>query len=62
MDSSAPAERVSDAQRELAVSSLRDHFTAGRLTREQFAARLDVALQADIAEDLARAQENLPQV
>ncbi len=62
MDSSGPSSRVSDTQREQAVISLRDHFTAGRLTREQFAARLDVAFQAEIAEDLARAQENLPQV
>jgi len=62
MDEPLPASRVSDAEREQTIISLREHLISGRLTLEDFSERVDIALRAGIAKDLARAQENLPQV
>jgi Domain of unknown function (DUF1707)/Cell wall-active antibiotics response 4TMS YvqF len=53
--------RASDADREQAVTELREHLLAGRLTLEEFSERVGAALQARSAGDLAHAQEDLPQ-
>lgn len=52
--------RVSDADRERAVVSLREHLLAGRLTLAEFSERAGAALQARVGADLARAQHDLP--
>lgn len=54
--------RVSDADRELAVASLREHLLAGRLTLDEFSERVEDALRARVGGDLARIQEDLPAV
>ena len=36
---------ISDADRERAVSSLRDHLVAGRLTLEEFSERVEAAFR-----------------
>jgi hypothetical protein len=54
--------RVSDADREQAVIALREHLLAGRLTLEEFSGRLEAALRARLGGDLARVQEDLPEV
>jgi hypothetical protein len=54
--------RVSDAEREQAVLSLRDHLLAGRLTLDEFSARAGAALGARVGTDLARLQDDLPRV
>ncbi len=55
-----PQDRVSDADREQAVISLRDHLLAGRLTLEEFSERVQGAYGARIGQELSRAQEGLP--
>jgi hypothetical protein len=57
-----PSLRVSDADRERAVSALREHLLAGRLTLEEFSDRVGGALQARVGTDLAQAQAGLPAV
>jgi hypothetical protein len=57
-----PSIRASDADREQAVSALREHLLAGRLTLEEFAERVEVALGARFGRELARVQEDLPEV
>ncbi len=57
-----PSLRVSDAEREQAVISLRDHLLAGRLTLDEFSERVDAALRARFGGELARVQEDLPEV
>lgn len=52
--------RVSDAEREQAVISLRDHLLAGRLTLDEFSDRVEAALGARVRGELARVQEDLP--
>ncbi|HEX9359760.1 MAG TPA: DUF1707 domain-containing protein [Streptosporangiaceae bacterium] len=52
--------RASDADREQAVASLRDHFAEGRLTREELDERLTTALSARTASDLRRLMADLP--
>jgi DUF1707 SHOCT-like domain/Cell wall-active antibiotics response LiaF, C-terminal len=52
--------RVSDAEREQAVSSLRDHLLAGRLTLDEFSDRVESALSARVRGDLARVHHDLP--
>lgn len=55
-----PSERVSDAEREDAVTQLREHLLAGRLTLEDFSERVELAYGAQIGSELARASESLP--
>lgn len=55
-----PFIRVSDADREQTVISLREHLLAGRLTLEEFSERVELALQASVGGDLARIQQDLP--
>lgn len=57
-----PSLRVSDADREHAVVVLREHLLAGRLTLEEFSERVDAALRAKVAGELARVQDDLPEV
>jgi DUF1707 SHOCT-like domain/Cell wall-active antibiotics response LiaF, C-terminal len=52
--------RASDADREQAVALLRDHMVAGRLTLEEFCARVDAALRATVAGELAHLHDDLP--
>ena len=54
--------RVSDDDRERAVLALREHVLAGRLTLEEFSERVGAALCARAAGELARVQEDLPDV
>jgi uncharacterized protein DUF1707 len=54
--------RVSDAEREQTVLSLRDHLLAGRLTLDEFSERAETAYSARIGRDLARVQEDLPEI
>ena len=51
---------VSDLEREDAVRSLRDELVAGRLTLDEFSARVDIAYGARTADELVRAREHLP--
>jgi hypothetical protein len=44
--------RIGDAERDRAVSTLGDHFAAGRLTREEFDTRVDQAMAARFDDDL----------
>lgn len=57
-----PLIRVSDADREQAVLSLREHLLAGRLTLEEFTERVDGALRASVSGELAQIQRDLPPV
>jgi Domain of unknown function (DUF1707)/Cell wall-active antibiotics response 4TMS YvqF len=55
-----PSMRVSDADREEAVIALREHLVAGRLTLEEFSARVEATLRASVSRELAQAQLHLP--
>lgn len=57
-----PLIRVSDADREETVASLREHLLAGRLTLEEFSGRVEVALRASVSGELTRVQQDLPPV
>jgi hypothetical protein len=52
--------RVSDADRERAVHVLREHLVEGRLTLDEFAHRVDVAIRAGTVDELSAAAEALP--
>ena len=52
--------RIGDAERDQAVAELGDHFAAGRLTREEFEARVDQALAARFGRDLQPLFADLP--
>lgn len=52
--------RVSDAERDLAVAELSEHFQAGRLTQEEFSERSGNALQARTWADLGGLFTDLP--
>jgi Domain of unknown function (DUF1707) len=56
-----PNDHVSDAERERAVGSLREHLLAGRLTLEEFSERIELAYSARVGQELARAQSGLPE-
>lgn len=55
-------QRVSDAEREQAVGSLRDDLLAGRLTLEEFSERVELAYRARTGQDLVRVREDLPEI
>jgi hypothetical protein len=57
-----PSLRVSDDDREQAVAELREHLLAGRLTLEEFTDRVGATLQAQVGGELARVQQDLPEV
>jgi hypothetical protein len=52
--------RVSDADRDQAVTELGEHFQAGRLTQEEFDDRSGIALQARTGRDLTGLFTDLP--
>ena len=52
--------RVGDAEREAVAEQLREHYAAGRLTIDEFRARLDAAYAATTAAGLSRATADLP--
>lgn len=52
--------RISDAEREAAVSALGEHFAAGRLTREEYDERSDRAYAARTAAEVAPLFTDLP--
>jgi hypothetical protein len=52
--------RVSDAERDQAVSELSEHFQAGRLTQDEFDDRSGVALEARTGADLDGLFGDLP--
>jgi hypothetical protein len=52
--------RVSDVEREATASELREHYAAGRLTRDELDARLDQALAAKTRRDLSAVMQDLP--
>jgi hypothetical protein len=55
-----PGLRISDAEREAAVSALGEHYAAGRLTREEYDERADRALKARTAAEVAPLFTDLP--
>lgn len=52
--------RIGDAERDQAVSTLGDHFAAGRLTRDEFDTRVDQAMAARFDGDLKPLFADLP--
>jgi len=52
--------RVSDAEREAVAEQLREHYAAGRVTIDEFRARLDAAYSATTAAGLGRVIADLP--
>jgi hypothetical protein len=52
--------RVSDAERDRAVSELSEHFQSGRLTQEEFGERSGKALEARTGDDLRQLFTDLP--
>jgi hypothetical protein len=52
--------RVSDADRDRALAELSEHFQAGRLTADEHEERMDLALKARTAGDLAALFTDLP--
>ena len=60
MSNDSVPQRMSDADRDAAVAMLREHFEAGRLDQTEFSDRLDKALAARYAVDLAPLFGDLP--
>jgi class 3 adenylate cyclase len=56
----AGSERVSDADRDDAVTLLREHVVVGRLTLDEFSERVGLALRARTRDDIAGAMTDLP--
>jgi class 3 adenylate cyclase len=56
----AGAERVSDTDRDHAVTVLREHVVVGRLTLDEFSERVGLALRARTRDDIAGAMTDLP--
>jgi hypothetical protein len=52
--------RIGDAERDQAISTLSDHFAAGRLTREELDERVDQAMAARFDADLRPLFADLP--
>jgi hypothetical protein len=55
-----PAMRASDADRDVVLAELSEHFQAGRLTSDELEERTGQALQARTFGDLARLTADLP--
>jgi Domain of unknown function (DUF1707) len=51
---------VNDAEREAVASQLREHYATGRLTTDEFQARLDAAYSVATAGELRRVTADLP--
>ncbi|HEX4829562.1 MAG TPA: DUF1707 domain-containing protein [Trebonia sp.] len=54
--------RVSDAEREALAAELREHYAAGRLTREELDDRIDRAFAARTQGDLDAVRRDLPRL
>ena len=54
--------RISDAERDRAVSDLSEHFQAGRITLDEFEERSDQALHAKTYADLSVLFHDLPRI
>jgi hypothetical protein len=52
--------RAGDAEREAVAGQLREHYAAGRLTMDEFRARLDAVYTAATGSDLSRVTADLP--
>ncbi|HVE92873.1 MAG TPA: DUF1707 domain-containing protein [Actinomycetota bacterium] len=52
--------RASDADRDAAAATLRDHFAVGRLTLDELAERLEVAVAATTTQELQAVTHDLP--
>ncbi|GAA3418266.1 DUF1707 SHOCT-like domain-containing protein [Streptosporangium vulgare] len=52
--------RIGDAERDVAMESLREHYVQGRLTREELDERLELILSARTGGELARVSADLP--
>ena len=57
-----PDRRIGDADREATTAALGEHFARGRLTLEEFIARVDAALTATRQSDIAETTRDLPQL
>ncbi len=53
-------QRLSDGERDAAISALRTHFELGRLNHDEFSERMQVALAARTASDLGPLFSDLP--
>jgi DUF1707 SHOCT-like domain/Cell wall-active antibiotics response LiaF, C-terminal len=56
------SDRVSDAERQQIVLSLREDLLAGRLTLDEFSERVEISYTAQTEAELAKARDNLPAV
>lgn len=56
------SDRVSDAERQQIVLSLREDLLAGRLTLDEFSERVEISYAAQTEAELAKARDNLPAV
>ncbi|MFF5206936.1 DUF1707 domain-containing protein [Streptosporangium sp. NPDC000396] len=52
--------RIGDAERDAAVTALREHYAQGRLTHEELDERIGLALSARTGHDLALTHADLP--
>jgi hypothetical protein len=52
--------RIGDAERDLAMTQLREHFVAGRLTFDELSERIDAALIAKTQRQIDRLTADLP--
>ncbi|MEU0516601.1 DUF1707 domain-containing protein [Streptosporangium sp. NPDC006007] len=52
--------RIGDAERDAAMTALREHYAQGRLTHEELGERLELVLSARTGRDLALAGADLP--
>ena len=53
--------RIGDAERDAALTQLREHFVAGRLTFDELTDRIDAALAAKTQRQIDRVMADLPQ-
>ena len=52
--------RIGDAERDVAMAQLREHFVAGRLTFDELSERIDFALTAKTQRQIDRLMADLP--
>src|SRR5690242_19431281 len=52
--------RIGDAERDVAMAQLREHFVAGRLTFDELSERIDFALTAKTQRQIDRVMADLP--
>ena len=52
--------RIGDAERDAAMTQLREHFVAGRLTLDELTERIDLALTAKTQRHIDRLMADLP--